>query len=125
MSSTVSSIDSIDITEDEVYYALLSLDPAKATGIDGISPAVLKNCAHVLTKPLCYLSSLVVNYCCLPSEWKIHCIIPIFKAGNKNNVSNYRPISLLCVVSKYLNVLSIVKLLPSFLIVSLLLNLDL
>ena len=43
--------------------------------------------------------SIFIN-CCLPSEWQIHCIIPIFKAGNKNSVSNYRPISLLCIVSK-------------------------
>ena len=67
---TVSSIDSINISEDEVYQALLSLNPTKATGIDSISPAVLKNCAYVLTKRLHYLFSLVVSYCCLPSEWK-------------------------------------------------------
>ncbi|XP_065895943.1 uncharacterized protein [Dysidea avara] len=54
MPSTNSTIDSINITEDEVHTALLSLDSSKATGIDGISPAVLKNCAIVLTKPLHY-----------------------------------------------------------------------
>ena len=42
MPSTNSTLDSISITEEEVYNALLSLDSTKATGIDGISPAVLK-----------------------------------------------------------------------------------
>jgi len=102
MPSTNSTTDSINFTEDEVYSALSSLDSTKATGIDGISPAVLKNCASVLTKPLCYLFSLIILCCCLPSEWKTHCIIPIFKSGNKSIVSNYRPISLLCIVSKVL-----------------------
>ena len=102
MPSTNSIIDSISITEEEVYNTLIALDSAKATGIDGISPAVLKNCATALTKPLHYLFSYAICYCCLPSEWQIHCIIPIFKAGNKNSVSNYRPISLLCIVSKVL-----------------------
>ena len=36
----------------------------------------------------------------LPKEWKIHKIIPIFKSGDKSCVKNYRPISLLCCVSK-------------------------
>ena len=31
-----------------------------------------------------------------------HIIIPVFKSGEKNLVSNYRPISLLCNVSKVL-----------------------
>jgi len=102
MPLTNSTIDSISITEEEVYKALISLDSTKATSIDGISPAVLRHCAYPLTKPLHCLFSYAIYYCCLPSEWQIHCIIPIFKTGNKNCVSNYRPISLLCIVSKIL-----------------------
>ena len=40
--------------------------------------------------------------CKLPKEWKLHCIIPIFKSGDKSLISNYRPISLLCSISKVL-----------------------
>ena len=57
MSPTNSIIDSISITEDEVFNTLTSLDSTKATGIDEISPAVLKHCAFPLTKPLHYLFS--------------------------------------------------------------------
>jgi len=64
MSSTNSTIDSISFTEEEVYNALLLLDSTKATGIDGISPAVLKNCAIVLAKPLHYLFSYAILNCC-------------------------------------------------------------
>jgi len=99
---TTMSIDSINITEEEVYCALSSLDPHKATGIDGISPAILRNCAIVLTKPLHYLFSQSIRDHSLPAEWQIHCITPIFKSGDKNSVTNYRPISLLCITSKIL-----------------------
>ena len=52
MPSANSTTDSISITEDKVYYTLSSVDPTKATSIDGISLAVIKKCASVLTKPL-------------------------------------------------------------------------
>ena len=38
----------------------------------------------------------------LPFDGKTHIIIPVFKSGNKNQVNNYRPISLLCITSKVL-----------------------
>ena len=41
-------------------------------------------------------------YCEVPREWKLHCIVPIFKTGDKSSVTNYRPISLLCCISKVL-----------------------
>ena len=93
------SIDSIDITE-EVFNTLSSLK--RPAGIDGISPAIFKHCAIVLTKPLQYSFSQSIWHYSLPAEWKIHCITPIFKSGNKNSVTNYRPISLLCIISKVL-----------------------
>ena len=38
----------------------------------------------------------------IPKEWKIHQIVPVFKSGDKSLVQNYRPISLLCNISKIL-----------------------
>ena len=38
----------------------------------------------------------------IPEEWRIHLIIPIFKSGDRSAVKNYRPISLLCTISKVL-----------------------
>ena len=42
----------------------------------------------------------------LLSEWNTHCVVPVFKSGDKSNVANYRPISLLCVTSKVLESLA-------------------
>ena len=47
-----------------------------------------------------------------PSEWKMHRITPIFKAGDRMSVKNYRPISLLCNVSKVLERLIFDKVSP-------------
>ena len=39
---------------------------------------------------------------CILEEWCIHCITPIHKSGDRSSVKNYRPISLLCTISKVL-----------------------
>ena len=41
----------------------------------------------------------------IPSSWRIHKIVPIFKSGDASLVKNYRPISLLSNVSKILECL--------------------
>ena len=99
---SIDSLQLIDISETEVYNALISLDPNKALGIDGIGPKILKNCSESLFQPLCHLFNLSLSSSIIPIEWKIHRIIPIFKSGDRSSISNYRPISLLCNVSKVL-----------------------
>lgn len=71
-------------------------------GCDHISPFILKNCADIICEPVCKLFSLCLVSSCLPNEWKIHKIQPVFKKGNRSLVCNYRPISLLCILSKAL-----------------------
>ena len=55
-----------------------------------------------LYQPLHYIFSLSLSQCYLPLEWHTHLIKPIFKSGDKSLIKNYRPISLLCIVSKVL-----------------------
>ena len=92
-----------------MYSVLTSLDPTKSSGTDGIGPKLLKVGAIALYIPLHHLFKLCLSKCSIPSEWKIHRIIPIFKAGDKTSVQNYRPISLLCCVSKVLERLIFTK----------------
>ena len=96
------SISEITFSESDVYEVLAALDPNKAMGIDGIGPNVLKYCAISLCRPIHHLFSLCVRLHSIPAEWCLHCIIPIFKSGDKSLVHNYRPISLLCSISKVL-----------------------
>ena len=43
---------------------------------------------------------LVYNTGSLPLQWKLSNIVPILKKGDSKIVSNYRPVSLLCIASK-------------------------
>ena len=60
----------------------------------------LPDCAEALCEPLHHLFTQSLCYASLPRCWKIHKIVPVFKSGDSNCVENYRPISLLSVVSK-------------------------
>ena len=91
--------DSISITIEEVYDALVSLDPNKAPGID---LQILQTCVPILCQPLHHLFTLSLEHASIPPSWKIHKIIPIFKTGDKALVKNYRPISLLSSTPKVL-----------------------
>ena len=96
------SLCHIEITEADVYDALISLDTSKAMGPDGIPPIVLSRCASVLYKPLHYLFKLTLQFSYLPCEWKVHKIVPVFKSGDPTHIINYQPISLLSNTSKVL-----------------------
>lgn len=97
------SIHTIYIEEFKVFSALSNLDSNKATGPDNIGPKILKQCATSITQPIHYNNfNLTLSYGMIPKEWKIHQIVPVFKSGDKSLVQNYRPISLLCNISKIL-----------------------
>ena len=98
----LTNISEIVISELDVYNALSSLDTTKASGCDGVSATLLKYCAIALYQPLHHLFSLSPSQHYIPLEWRTHLIRPIFKSGDKHDAKNYRPISLLCVVSKVL-----------------------
>ena len=86
----------------EIFKTLISLDPNKASGIANVGPRILKICAFPLSDPICHLFQQSISQSYLPQEWHTHCVIPIYKSGDKSLVSNYRPVSLLCCISKVL-----------------------
>ena len=95
-------LDSLVLCEDEVYKVLLNLNPSKAPGPGGLPTIVLKSCARELTPSLCALFNFSLAEGKLPAEWKDSLVVLVHKKGKKEDVTNYRPISLLCVVSKVL-----------------------
>ena len=101
-SASTSSLSKINISDLDVYNVLVGLDTTKAMGPDGIPPIVLSTCASALYKPLHYLFSMCLNSGYLPFEWKLHKVTPIYKSGDRCQIKNYRPISLLCNTSKVL-----------------------
>ena len=79
---------------------LRTLTFRKATGPDGISPRLLKEVGNAISKPLSKLFNLSLEIKTILEVWKRANVIPIYKKGEKTNINNYRPISLLSCVRK-------------------------
>ena len=74
--------------------------PSKATGQDGIPARVLKECASELALPLSKLFTLSFVTGACPAAWKIAMVVPVHKKKARSDPRNYRPVSLLPVMSK-------------------------
>ena len=90
----------IDFDHTSVQRMLSNINSNKAQGPDGIHGKILKNCAAGLAFPLTTIFRVSYNSGCIPQEWKLANVVPIFKKGSKCEVENYRPISLTCLVMK-------------------------
>ena len=100
-SRTDQGISSLRITSRMVAKAILDLDVSKATGPDHIPSIVLRRCSPELSPVLAKLYSKCLAESCFPSCWKYSSVVPAYKNdGERSDPGNYRPISLLPIVSK-------------------------
>ncbi|CAG9134857.1 unnamed protein product [Plutella xylostella] len=97
---SVCDIASIDIDIAEIERLLKSLDLSKAAGPDDLPASFITNCATELSLPIAIIFRRSLNEGVVPRKWKSAFISPIHKAGLKDRVGNYRPISKLCLVAK-------------------------
>ena len=86
----------------EIFNVIISLYPHKACGFDSISAAFLQLGNNVLAPVRSFYFSCAFQLEVIPNYFKTAKVIPIFKSGNKNLVSNYYLISLLTTLSKVL-----------------------
>jgi hypothetical protein len=71
-----------------------------ATGWDNIPAILLKENKDILKPPLMHIINLSLSNGVFPAELKIANVIPIFKNSNPEEITNYRPVSLLTTISK-------------------------
>ena len=84
-----------------VKKVIVNLDLSKIFGPDCIPVVVLKNCEPELSYILADLFSKCLKESCFPDCWKVSSVFPVFKnVGERSRARNYRPVSLLLVVSK-------------------------
>ena len=99
---TNSRLPHLEVTSTEVENQLKTINVNKAKGPNGIPGRLLKECAKEISSSLAKLFNKSLRVGMVPKDWKLANIIPLFKNGTKGHLENYRPISLLSLVSKIL-----------------------
>ena len=90
----------IIISEDLLKAELKSLNISKSTGHDSIPPILFKKCRGSIATSLRNLFSNIKRLRKIPSAGKTRIVSPIYKDGDRGEVSNCRPVILLNIISK-------------------------
>jgi len=96
------SLGLLPTSQAEIMEVVALLKSSASTGADGINPSIAKATIGSICAPLESIVNFSFNTGQVPADLKLAKIIPIYKAGAKNMVTNYRPISILPFFSKIL-----------------------
>ena len=98
-SDTQIQISDYDVSLSKITKVTSSLDVSKSTGPDRLPAALFRNC-KALSKSIASLFKSIKHTSIFPSDWKVGMVKPLHKKDNKAKVENYRPITLLSIISK-------------------------
>ena len=85
---------------ENVLMTLRRLKVSKSSGFDKIPAKMLRIAADIIAPSLTYIFNLSLSTGEFVDDWKIARVTPIHKYGSRQIVGNYRPISVLPIISK-------------------------
>ena len=88
------------VSELFVLNELSKMKGNKAIDLDKISARLLHDAAVIIAPPLTYIINSSLKLGKFPCHWKCARVTALFKQGDRTNMDNYRPISVLPTVSK-------------------------
>ena len=93
-STKITPVCDISFTVKHIIEAITEIDISSASGEDGFSAILLKNCKDSLAHPLLLLWRKSLDNGVIHPIFTSQLISPVHKKGNKLNAENYRPIAL-------------------------------
>ena len=97
---TTAKFDFDVITPEFVFDEISKMSNKKSPGLDNLNVKMLKLAAPIVCDSLAYICNISLWTSTFPFAWKKAKVTPIHKDGDKCDVNNYRPISVLPIVSK-------------------------
>ena len=90
------------VGEEDILKSLLGLNVSKATGLDGLSAGFSKDGANQISSAIANIINLSLYSGRIPDDMKTARVVPHYKKNSKSEPGNYRPVSILTVMSKIL-----------------------
>ena len=84
----------------EEIKAIVSSLKNNATGFDEINAECLKMSMAFVANPLVYICNMFLSEGVFPTQLKIANVVPLYKCDDPMLFNHYRPVSLLCTLSK-------------------------
>ena len=88
-----------DITREEVSAALKRLKRNRAAGVDGIKAEFILDASKMLLDLLVITFNQALEHG-VPAAWCVRVIHPIFKAGDRKDLGNYRSFTVVVILAK-------------------------
>lgn len=95
-------MDPVHIDWVGVKHIIHGLKLSSSCGVDDINSKFLKNTEVYSSIIISKLFSQSLQTGCIPRDWKVGKVTPLYKSGNRQSPLNYRPISLTSVCCKIL-----------------------
>jgi hypothetical protein len=89
------------VTEEDVISLTKSLKGKPTSGVDDVPENLVKQCIHPIKGHMSHIC-LSLNSGVFPDLWTTAKVKPLHKKGDKNDMHNYRPISITPVFAKLL-----------------------
>ena len=92
----------LPVNNEQVSHMLKSVDKTKATGLDNIPARFVSDAAEYIAPSITHIINMSLLTAQVPSSMKMAKVTPLHKKGSKTDAGNYRPISVLSIISKIL-----------------------
>uniref|UniRef100_L7LW06 Putative tick transposon n=1 Tax=Rhipicephalus pulchellus TaxID=72859 RepID=L7LW06_RHIPC len=90
------------LSKEDLRRIIFSFRPNKQPGIDGVAVSTLRRNFEALAEILLFILNGFLTSASIPEKLKTAIVKPLFKAGKKDDIENYRPISILPILSQIL-----------------------
>ena len=90
----------ISPVKEEVVSLAMNLKDELTGGYDEIPESLVKQCIQLIKGPLTHIYNVSLRSGVFPDEWKAAKVKPLYKKGDRYNIQNYRPISIISVLEK-------------------------
>ena len=96
----MSELTLLSVSVIDVYYTLIHLKQSGTRDLEGLDGKILRLSAPIIPDILTYIYNLCICKSCFRKVFETARVIPIYKHGARTDTSNYRPISVLSLLSK-------------------------
>ena len=86
----------------KVLSLLNRLNKSKAAALDKTSARLIRECADLICIPIRDIFNQSISQGIFPYDWKCEKVTPLFKQGDRDDLNNYRPISVISVMARFL-----------------------